>query len=89
MLTPVYTRQFERDVKRMLKRGKDPEKFKTVARMLLAGQSLPARYRDHKFSGSFAGRRDCHVENDWVLIYKPETTAILFERTGTHSDLFE
>ena len=89
MLTPIYTKQFERDLKRMLKRGKDAEKFKTVARMLLAEESLPPKYHDHKLSGTYVGRRDCHMENDWVLIYKKETTAIIFERNGSHSDLFE
>jgi mRNA interferase YafQ len=89
MLAPIYTKQFDRDLQRLLKRGKEVEKFKTIARMLLAEESLPSRYRDHKLSGAFVGRRDCHVENDWVLIYKKETTAIVFERTGTHSDLFE
>ena len=89
MLAPIYTKQFERDLKRMLKRGKDSEKFKVVARLLLANEPLPTRYRDHKLSGAYVGRRDCHVENDWVLIYKKETAAIVFERCGTHSDLFE
>ena len=89
MLTPVYTRQFERDLKLMLKRGKDAEKFKAVAKLLLSESPLLPRYKDHKLSGAYTGRRDCHLENDWVLIYKKETTAIIFERTGTHSDLFE
>ena len=89
MLAPVYTKQFERDLKRMLKRGKDAEKFKTVAKLLLSESTLLPRHKDHNLSGSYTGRRDCHVENDWVLIYKKETTAIIFERTGTHSDLFE
>jgi mRNA interferase YafQ len=89
MLTPIYTTQFERDLKKMLKRGKDAERFKVVARLLLADDSLPHRCRDHKLSGIFVGRRDCHIENDWVLIYKKEAAAIIFERTGTHADLFE
>lgn len=89
MLIPVYTKQLERDLKRMLKRGKDAEKFKTIVRLLLADSALPPKYRDHKLSGPYTGRRDCHIEGDWVLIYKKETAAIIFERTGTHSDLFE
>jgi mRNA interferase YafQ len=89
MLAPIYTKQFERDLKRRLKRGKDAEKFKVVARRLLAEEPLPTRYRDHKRSGPYVGRRDCHLENDGVLIYKKETAAIIFERCGTHSDVFE
>ena len=89
MLRPIFTRQFERDLKRMLKRGKDPEIFKTIARMLLAETPLPVKYRDHKLLGPYVGRHDCHIEPDWVLIYKKESSAIVFERTGSHADLFE
>jgi mRNA interferase YafQ len=89
MLTPVYTRQFPRDLERMLKRGKDAERFKKVAKLLLSESPLLPKHKDHKLSGSYTGRRDCHIENDRVLIYKKEATAIIFERTGTHSDLFE
>ena len=89
MLTPIYTKQFERDIKRMLKRGKDLERFKTVAKLLLKESPLPFRYRDHKLIGPYIGRRDCHIQPDWVIIYKREISAIVFERTGTHSDLFE
>jgi mRNA interferase YafQ len=51
MLTPVYTRQFERDLKLMLKRGKDAEKFKTVAKLLLSESALLPKHKDHKLSG--------------------------------------
>jgi mRNA interferase YafQ len=88
MHTPVYTKQFERDIKRAQRRGKNLEKFKIVARTLLAGEPLDAIHRDHQLVGNYAGRRECHLESDWLLIYKPEETRIIFERTGTHSDLF-
>jgi mRNA interferase YafQ len=39
--------------------------------------------------GEFSGRRECHVEPDWLLVYKREPDAVIFERTGTHADLFE
>ncbi len=88
MLTPVYTRQFERDVKRLQRRGKDMGKLKAVVRTLLDGKPLDPLRRDHNLVGSYHGRRECHVEADWLLIYKREATSIIFERSGTHADLF-
>lgn len=88
MLTPTYTRQFERDLKRMLKRGKDPEKLKLVMTTLINEEPLPPRHRDHVLIGNHRNRRECHVEPDWLLIYKTQADEIIFERTGSHSDLF-
>lgn len=87
--TPVYTKQFEKDVKRCKHRGKNLEKFKILARTLLGGQTLDPIHRDHKLIGNYAGRRDCHIESDWVLIYKIDGHLLIFERMGTHSDLFK
>ena len=87
-LVPVYTKQFERDLKRCLKRKKRMEKLKLVAEALIEGQELDPIHRDHKLSGNFVGRRECHLESDWLLIYKMEEVRIIFERMGTHSDLF-
>jgi mRNA interferase YafQ len=89
MFTPVYTRQFEKDLKRCQRRGKNLEKFKILARSLLAGESLDSIHRDHKLAGNYLGRRDCHIESDWLLIYKIDGNQLIFERTGTHSDLFK
>lgn len=89
MLTPVYARQFDRDVKRMQRRGKNLEKLKIIIRSLLAEEQLDPIHRDHKLIGNWQGRRECHIESDWLLIYKAEKIRIVFERTGTHSDLFE
>lgn len=88
-LEPIYTKRFEKDLKLAHKRGKDLEKLKTVIEMLLTGNSLPAKYRDHGLIGNYASRRECHLEPDWLLIYQPKREEIIFERTGTHSDLFK
>lgn len=89
MYTPVYTRQFEKDIKRCARRGKQMEKFKILARMLLSGRPLDPIHRDHKLSGNLVGRRDCHIEADWVLIYRIDGIRLVFERMGTHADLFK
>ena len=88
MLNPVYTRQFEGDVKRMKRRGKNLEKLKIVIRSLVAEETLDPIHRDHKLIGNWLGRGECHIESDWLLIYKNEVDRLVFERTGTHSDLF-
>ncbi|MBW2247280.1 MAG: type II toxin-antitoxin system YafQ family toxin [Deltaproteobacteria bacterium] len=89
MLTPAYTRQFERDIKRLKKRGKNLDKLKIIIRSLVDEEPLDPIHRDHKLIGNWKGRRKCHIESDWLLIYKTELERIIFERTGTHSDLFQ
>ena len=89
MRNPVYTNQFKKDLKKNLKRGKDQEKLKVVLDALIFGDRLGIRYRDHNLMGDYKGRRECHIEPDWLLIYKLIGDDIVFERTGTHSDLFD
>ena len=89
MYTPVYTRQFAKDLKLAKRRGKNLDKFKIIARTLLGGQPLDSIHRDHRLVGNYVGRRDCHIESDWLLIYKIENNLLIFERMGTHSDLFK
>lgn len=84
----AQTRQFKKDVKRMRKRGKDLEKIKAVIDLLVAGEPPPHKHHDHKLEGNWIGRRDCHIEPDWILICKLTEDELLLERTGTHSDLF-
>lgn len=89
MLAPVFTKQLERDIKRMKKRGKNLAKLKIIISSLVAEEQLDAIHRDHKLVGNWKGRRECHIESDWLLIYKSETDRVIFERTGTHSELFQ
>lgn len=88
MLKSVITTRFKRDVKLAKKRGKNLTKLHDVMSLLLAGNKLPHKYLDHWLSGDYSDSRECHIEPDWLLIYKPEDEEIIFERTGTHSDLF-
>jgi len=88
MLRPVYTSQFNKDVKRGKKRGKDLKILKEILLLLIGEDNLPVKNKDHKLGGSFNECRECHLEPDWLLIYKIEAENIFFVRTGTHSDLF-
>ena len=89
-LEPVYTNRFKRDIKRLKKQQRDMEKLKKIMKLLAKQKPLAAKYRDHPLIGNWVGHRDCHVEPDWVLIYRaiPEENEIRFERTGSHSELF-
>ena len=89
MRTPYYSRKFEKDVKRQQKRGKDIAKLKEVVRLLIEEPMLPVKYRDHNLTGNLVGFRECHIESDWLLIYKINDLEVYFVRTGSHSDLFE
>ena len=84
------TRQFEKDLKRMAKRGMPLRELETVIDRLLDQTPLPEKHRDHPLVGDYAGFRECHVRPDWVLIYMVQADRLVLTcmRTGTHSDLF-
>ncbi|HEY5509653.1 MAG TPA: type II toxin-antitoxin system YafQ family toxin [Prolixibacteraceae bacterium] len=89
MRTPAYTNRFEKDLKLMIKRGSDPESIKSIIRQLIDEIPLERKHKDHLLIGNFKDRRECHIEPDWLLIYRIEGNRIIFERTGTHADLFK
>ena len=91
MLTLQESTRFRRDLRRMKKRGKDLENLKVVVQLLAQEQILPERYRDHNLVGDWSGYRECHIEPDWLLLYKieREEESLTLVRTGTHSDLFK
>jgi mRNA interferase YafQ len=84
----VSTNQFKKDLKRMIKRGKNPQKIKKVIDLLLERKTLPPKYNNHKLSGDWSGRLECHIEPNWLLIYIIKKNSLVVERTGSHSDLF-
>jgi mRNA interferase YafQ len=82
------TSQFKKDFKRIKKRGNDLNKLKEVVSAIANSEALQERYRDHALSGNWSGSRDCHIEPDWILIYRVDGEFLFLERTGSHSDLF-
>ena len=84
----VQTSQFKRDIKRLKKRGMNLDKLGEVVRRLAADTELEEKHRDHALIGKWVGSRDCHIEPDWILIYRNEPNTLFLERSGTHSDLF-
>ena len=84
----VPSRQFDRDLKRMVKRGKNPQKLSAVILKLQTGEELERKHRPHPLSGSWSRYMECHVDPDWLLIYQLTRTQLNLVRTGSHSDLF-
>ena len=84
-----YTTQFKKDFKRISKQGKDLEKLEYVIETLLSKKSLDQKFNDHSLSGKWKNHRDCHIEPDWLLIYRITSESLILERTGSHSDLFK
>jgi mRNA interferase YafQ len=91
MLQAKTSNQFKKDFKAAQKRSKDISKLKIVMRLLVEEKPLETGHRDHPLTGNYKGRRECHIESDWLLVYRidKKDDIIVFERTGTHSDLFE
>jgi len=86
----VQTSRFKKDLKIAAKRGCDIAKLKTVLTMLVNDEPLPEKYKDHNLSGNYGGYSECHIEPDWLLVYRKddEKLYLILYRTGTHSDLF-
>jgi mRNA interferase YafQ len=88
MLEIIVKRSFEKDWKRLEKRGYDYSKMSDIVSLLASDQKLPERCRPHKLSGIYEGLWDCHIASDWILIYIPGEDSLTLVATGSHSDLF-
>lgn len=88
---PLALRQstkFKRDIKRLQRQGVDLLRLQNVIETLVAQQPLDERHRDHFLIGAWKGYRECHIQPDWLLIYRVEAHELQLIRTGSHSDLF-
>jgi len=83
------TNQFKRDYKRVKKRKRDISKLLDVVTRLASGEKLEPRHKDHTLGGEYSDCRECHIESNWLLIYKLSEEELVLIRTGSHSDLFE
>lgn len=85
------TSRFKKEYKKAQKQGLDAGLLKNIITLLANGEKLPAENRDHPLSGDWKGYRECHIQPDWLLIYKVQNDilVITLARTGTHSDLIK
>jgi len=86
-----FTRKIKKDLVLLAKRGKDMAKFEEAVEILASGKTPLERYRDHALTGNWRGYRDCHIEPDWLLLYRIDGEALILEltRTGSHADLLD
>jgi mRNA interferase YafQ len=87
-LALLTTTAFERDLRRVRKQGKNLDKLEAIVNLLQAQEPLPARCRPHPLRGNWAGHCDCHVEPNWLVLYKVTAKELILVRTGSHSELF-
>ena len=80
--------QFEKDYKRCRKQGHDMKKLQRIVDILLIPEQLPPKNRNHILSGNYAKYNECHIEPDWLLIYRYNNNYLELVRTGSHSELF-
>ena len=84
----VWTTRFKKDYKLALKRHLDIDLLDNIIRALSRGETLPVQNKDHELTGDWAGHRECHIQPDWLLIYRQTDTELYLVSTGTHADLF-
>lgn len=90
-LKVVWTSRFKKDYKLAVKRRLNIKLLDDTIRMLASGKTLPEEYNDHQLTGNLKNYRECHIQSDWLLMYRIEKDILVLslQRTGTHSDLFD
>lgn len=88
--TVKFTTQFKKDYKQISKQGLPIQLLNSVINQLSMGIPLPTKNKDHTLSGNWNGYQECHVQPDWLLIYRVDDNILVLTltRTGTHSELF-
>ena len=86
-LALLTTTAFEKDLRRVERQGKNLDKLEAVVNVLQAEQPLPARCRPHALHGTWLGHWDCHIQPDWLLLYRATKTEFILVRTGSHAEL--
>ena len=84
-----YTTQFKKDYKRIKRQNKNLNKLENIIQLLLTGRTMHSRHKDHPLVGNWKEHRDCHIEPDWLLIYRKTDDDLYLERTGSHAELFK
>ncbi len=88
MLELRVTSRFKKEVKKAERQQKAMTKLRAAIDTLQAEETLPEGNLDHALTGNYIGHRECHLEPDWLLIYKVENGQLILVRTGSHSELF-
>lgn len=84
------TKRFVKDAELCKSRGYDMLLLRDTMQLLAENGTLPGKYHPHKLTGEYAGKWECHIRPDWLLVWEPHDNemVMLFSRTGSHADLF-
>jgi mRNA interferase YafQ len=91
MYTVRTTQEFDRDVKRCKKNGRNMQLLRDVVELLEENGSVPESYKPHMLHDEYAGLWECHIEEDWLLVWRQndKRLTLLLTNTGTHKELFQ
>ncbi len=89
MRSIIRKSQFKKDFKKLRSSSRDINILKHAIQALVAGDELPASFRDHALTGNYQNCRECHLAGDWLLIYQRDAENLILIRTGSHSELFD
>jgi|TergutMp193P3_1026864.scaffolds.fasta_scaffold101547_4 mRNA interferase YafQ len=85
----LIDQNYEKCIKKLKKKHYNMELLKEAVNLLLAGTPLPKKYHDHALVGNLQGNRECHIEDNWLLMYKSSDTEIILIKTGSHDDFYK
>lgn len=92
MYSLELSKQYKKSYVKIAYSGRFPKKgIDLVVDVLLLGNDLDSKYRDHALSGEYLGYRECHIKPDLLLIYKikDDLLMLFLLNIGSHSDLFK
>lgn len=88
-----YSKEFKKSLKKVIKQGKNIDKLLDIVDVLSQKQQLDPKYKDHALYNDkrFKDCRDCHIEPDWILLYKylENEIVLLLVNTGSHSEVLD
>ncbi len=88
MLDVRYSTKFKKDFRVCVKRGYDMNLLFAVVNTLMIPAPLSPVNKDHPLTGNWINHQECHIQSDWLLIYRIDGNELMLYRTGTHADLF-
>lgn len=73
-----------------MKCGLDTILLDSVVKQLAEGKILDPKYHDHQLTGNYKAYRECHIQFDWLLVYRivRKKCVLYLLDTGTHEEIF-
>jgi mRNA interferase YafQ len=85
----IPSTKFKKDQKRYRHNIEKMKKLYDLLVILEETGHVPQEYQPHMLSGNYKGFMECHVEDNFLLIWIDETSDVIkLVRLGTHHELF-